>query len=1272
MTATPALQARFDLIRDRLLLRDAARLGRSIAGARNNPKFDVARFEKDVEAALLAAENRLRLRPETIHYPAELPVVQAKDELLKAIAEHQVVVVCGETGSGKTTQLPKLCLELGRGTRGLIGHTQPRRLAARSVANRIASELDGKVGELVGFETRFDRRMSERSLIKLMTDGILLAELSRDRELLAYDTIIIDEAHERSLNIDFLLGWLKRLLPRRPELKVIITSATLDPEKLAKHFANSRGEPAPILLVEGRTYPVEMRYRAPDQDDDLEGQVANGIESLWQSGKVGDTLVFLPGEREINDLARSLPGRFPRAEVLPLYSRLPAEKQDKVFASGGAPRIVLATNVAETSVTVPGIRYVVDTGTARINRFSPRLGVQQLQIEAVSQAAANQRAGRCGRVGPGVCLRLYDQQNFETRPAFTDPEILRSNLAGVILQMASLNLGDVEDFPWLDAPEGRHIADGYRLLQTLGALDDDKRITPLGRELGRLPLDPRIARIAQAGRGTAYREHVWVLAAALSVQDPHDVPPDQQNAARLKHAEWRHPKSDFLTLLNLWGRYQQWSAASSNRQLRKLCKEHFVSYLRMEEWESVHKQIVDILAKQDADKPKTDQPLDKLYTDIHKCLLAGLIDHIGQKDREKPDFNGPRGRRFKVFPGSTLSKKPPPWMMSAQLAQTSQLFGRINAEIQPEWLADVAPHLVKRVLQDPVWHAERGEVTAMEVVTLFGMQVLKRARHYGRDEPAKAREIFIREALVRGDMPNKPAFLDKNLALLDEVRDKEARLRRPDLLADESQFFDFYDTLLPADICTTVGLKNWLRKEPAAQRQLTMAEADALKPGANADVASLFPDHLDLAGSRIELSYSHDPGADADGVTFEIPIAHLFTLPAARFDWLVPGLLPAKIEALIRSLPMQLRRLCTPAAEYANAIANAANPNSGELLDAICMKFRDMNGVQLKPDDFAPAKLEAHLKPRLVLVGADGKALGEAESLLALQQRFGGAARTEITKRAETSAEAKRWTRDVVLDWDFGAMPAFIEVSGARAYPALVSANERIGLKLFESAEAAAEAHAVGTQALLLARVADRLKDLAKTARARLGISLAQTGLSAEQLALQVAERAARSYWNPAAIRDEAAFHAALSKRGEFGREAVKRLEEVCGWLITGMELRKKLDAIAKPWPDANTDLRNQLQTMFAPGFIDQIPDDVWPRIGIYLKAATVRADRLPHKPQRDLEMLKQIRAVAQHLKGPFHPARWLIEEWRIALFAQELKATGSPSAQKIQAALAA
>ena len=1321
MSQPAPLQAQFDLVRPQLLLRDAARLGRQLGGARNNPKFDAARFERDVQQALIAAENRARLLPASISYPAELPVVQAKDELLQAIRDHQVVVICGETGSGKTTQLPKLCLELGRGVRGLIGHTQPRRLAARSVANRIASELNTRVGELVGYETRFDRRVSERSLIKLMTDGILLAELQRDRELLAYDTIILDEAHERSLNIDFLLGWLKRLLPRRPELKLIITSATLDPEKLARHFsspsADGNGEmaPAPILLVEGRAYSVEMRYREPDPDDDLEGQVGAGIEELWRLGKVGDTLVFLPGEREINDLARSLPGRFPRAEVLPLYSRLPAEKQDRVFSSHGAPRIVLATNVAETSVTVPGIRYVVDTGTARINRFSPRLGVQQLQIEPIAQAAANQRAGRCGRVGPGVALRLYDEENFALRPAFTDPEILRANLAGVILQMATLGLGDVEEFPWLDAPEGRHVAEGYRLLQTLGALDEEKRLTPLGRELGRLPLDPRIARIALAGRDTPCREQVWILAAALSVQDPHEVPPDAQAAARAKHAEWQHPKSDFYTLLNLWQRWRGWSENASNRQLRKLCKEHFVSYLRMEEWESVYKQIVDMLgggqkgrdgdaapksadtrrpatrpgrAQGAVDESATDsaaaaaptpQSLETLYPALHKALLAGLIDHIGQKQLEKMDYVGPRGRRFRIFPGSTLAKKAPPWLMCAQLAQTSQLFARVNAAIEPEWLADVAPHLVKRVLQNPEWNAQRGIVTAMETVTLFGMQVLKRARHYGSDEPAAARVIFIREALVRGDMPKQPAFLEKNLALIDTVRDKEARLRRPDLLADEDQFFAFYDALIPADVCTTAGLNGWLRRLGAGQKPgegkalavLRMGEADVLKPGANADVASLFPDHLDLAGQRIRLSYSHDPGSDNDGVTFHIPIAQLFALPATRFDWLVPGLLPAKIEALIRTLPMQLRRLCTPAAEYASAIAASTAPEAGELLAAICARFHSMNGITLSPGDFAPGKLEAHLLPRLLLEDANGAPLGEATALNELQQRHGGTARTELSRRAAGSDEARRWTRDTVLDWDFGALPEYVEIDGARAYPALSVNEGRIALRLFESAAAAQQAHGAGTQALLLARVADRLRDLAKTARSRLGIALAQTGLSADALALQAAERAARAYWNPAAIRDEAAFRLALERRGEFGREAAARLDEVCNWLNAAMELRKRLDAAAKSWPDAASDLRKQLQTLFAAGFITEIPEENWARIAVYLKAASIRLDRLPHKPQRDLEMTRQIQAAAQKLSGPFHPARWVIEEWRVALFAQELRALGSPSAAKVQAALA-
>jgi ATP-dependent helicase HrpA len=1283
VSSLPEVQTRFDQLSGSLLLADAERLRRQLDGARRNPKFDFARYARDLDKAALAAENRARLRPTAIAWPENLPVVQARDELLAAIREHQVVVVCGETGSGKTTQLPKLCLELGRGLRGLIGHTQPRRLAARSVARRIAQELDSPLGELVGFETRFDRRVSERSLVKLMTDGILLAELQRDRELRAYDTLIIDEAHERSLNIDFLLGWLRRLLPRRPELKLIITSATLDPDKLARHFASAGGEPAPILLVEGRTYPVELRYRAPDEEGDLEQQVGDGIEELWRGGRVGDSLVFLPGEREINELARSLPGRFPRAEVLPLYSRLPAEKQDRVFSvSRGAPRIVLATNVAETSVTVPGIRYVVDTGTARINRYSPRLGVQQLHIEPIAQAAANQRSGRCGRVGPGVALRLYAEDDFAQRAPFSDPEILRANLAGVILQMAALNLGDVDDFPWLDPPEGRHVAEGYRLLQTLGALDEERRLTPLGRELGRLPLDPRIARIALAGREAGIcAEQVWVLAAALSVQDPHEVPPDAQAAARAKHAEWQHPKSDFLSLLQLWRRWQQWGEELSNRQLRRRCQESYVSYLRMEEWESVYRQIADLLAPRERGeakaeaKPLTPEELDKLYAPIHKALLAGLVDHIGQKAPEKVEYNGPRGRRFRIFPGSVLAKKAPHWLMSAQLAQTSQLFARVNAAIEPAWLAEVAPHLVKSVLQDPVWNPQRGEVTAMETLSLFGMQLLRRARHYGSDEPEAARRIFIMEGLVRGDLPHPPPFLEKNLALIENVKEKEARLRRPDLLGDEAQLYAFYDARIPADVCTTAGLNRWLRAQqrpgaPAAA-ELRMREADVVKAGANTDVATSFPDHLQLAGQRIRLSYSHAPGEEQDGVSFHIPMAQLFALPAERFDWLVPGLLAAKIEALIRTLPMALRRLCTPAAEYARAIAASIGPERGELLGAICVRFAEMNGAQLAPADFSPDRLEAHLLPRLVLEDAQGKAIDQAGTLAELQQRHGSAVRGELLRRAAASEEARRWTREQVADWDFGPLPESVQVAGAQAYPALSAEDGRVALRLFESAPAARQAHALGVQALLLSRVGDRLRDLARTAKSRLGIGLAQTGLAAEALAQQVAGRAAQNYWAPAAIRDPAAFAAALERRGEFGREAAARLDEVCNWLNAAMELRKRLGSIEKSWPQAGADLRAQLHSLFAPGFVEMIPEPQWRRVALYLKAGSIRLDRLPHKPQRDLDATKQIQALVARLPGPFHPARWIIEEWRIAQFAQELRAEGSPTPLKIEGALA-
>ena len=1269
MTDFADLRARLAAASPQLLARDAQRLTRQLARA-DAKRFDAPRFLVDLAACMQRQAVREALRPQTLRYPDELPVVQAREELLAAIRAQQVLIVCGETGSGKTTQLPKLCLELGRGMRGLIGHTQPRRLAARSVATRIAKELECPLGELVGFETRFDRRVSERSLVKLMTDGILLAELQRDRELLAYDTIIIDEAHERSLNIDFLLGWLKRLLPRRPDLKVIVTSATLDPERLSRHFND-----APIFTVEGRTYPVKLEYRPEAEEAETEDAVAEAIEHLWAGGKVGDTLVFLPGEREIHELSRMLAGRFPRAQVLPLYSRLPATQQDRVFTPGGPPRIVLSTNVAETSVTVPGIRYVVDTGTARMSRWSTRLGIQQLHIEGVSQAAANQRAGRCGRVGPGTCVRLYAEDEFAARAPFTDPEVLRANLAGVILQMATLGLGDVEEFPWLDEPDSRQISEGYRLLEMLGALDEDRRLTPLGRELARLPLDPRVARIALAGRDTGCAHEIWVLAAALSVQDPHEVPPDAQEQARAKHAEWRHPRSDFLTLLQLWHRWQQWGQDASNRQLRKLCKAHYVSYLRMEEWESVYKQIVDLLGERKTKmdlSASTPEKIEKMFAPLHQALLAGLVDHIGLKLPEKPEYQGPRGRRYKIFPGSKLAKKAPPWLMCASIVHTSQVFARTVAAIEPEWLSVVAPHLVKKVAQQPEWNASRGEVSCTEHLSIFGLPLGKQVRHYGSIDPVGARKIFLLDALVRGELSNKPVFLDKNLQLVEDVREKEARLRRPDLLGDEAQLLAFYDARIPADVCTAAALKRWLHTPGKTHgNTLRMRESDVLRSGANADIKHQFPDHIEIASHRLRLSYAHDPGTDADGVSFHIPIAFLYALPPERFDWLVPGLLPARIEGLLRTLPQALRRHCVPAADYADALANSLDPSAGALLPAICARFLAMTGLQLAPEDFAPNKLDAHLKPRLVLEDAQGRVLAQADSLTALQNAQVGPARAALVATAAQDDSTRRWVRERVLDWDFGDLPEHIALpSGARAYPALQIKEGQLSLSLLESADAAASAHALGVRSLLLARLNDRLRDLTRSAKAQLGLSQIGLALNPEDLARAVALRAASRAWELDSMRTQAAFQQALQHRGEFGRLAAAMLEEACVWLVSAMDLRKRLRALGSQWPEARADIGTQLDTLLAPGFVDVIPDAQWPRIAVYLKALSIRLDRLPNKPQRDLELTAQIKPFLARLPRPMHPARWVIEEWRVALFAQELRAEGAPNGPRVDAAL--
>ena len=1251
-------------VREQLLTRDAIRLARMLDGR----GLDIARFEQDVSRALAAAERRQRQRPAVIDYPDELPVVQAKDEILAALRDHQVIVLCGETGSGKTTQLPKLCLELGRGRRGLIGHTQPRRLAARSVAHRIAEELKQPLGQLVGFETRFDRRVSDTTLVKLMTDGILLAELQRDRQLLAYDTIIIDEAHERSLNIDFLLGWIRQLLPQRPDLKLIITSATLDPERLSRHFGG-----CPILQVEGRTYPVETRYRPPDPDGDLDATVADAVDECWQGGPRGDVLVFLPGEREINDLARSLPGRFPRAEVLPLYSRLPAAQQDRVFARGGAPRIVLSTNVAETSITVPGIRYVVDLGTARISRFSTRLGVQQLHVEPVAQSAANQRAGRCGRVGPGICIRLYEEADFLGRPLFTDPEILRANLAGVILQMTALGLGDVERFPWVDPPDSRNISDANRLLQTLGALDDDHRLTPQGRAIARLPLDPRIARIALAGRDTPVPQAVWVLAAALSVQDPHEVPPDQQTQARQQHAQWRHPKSDFLTLLQLWQRWQAEATGLNQRQQRKWCKARYVNYLRMTEWGQVYQQVADLLRGDGDDRrapwlPINPEDLERLSPVLHQALLAGLIDHIGLKRPEAPEFQGPRGRKFVIFPASTLAKKVPQWVMSAQLVQTSRLFARTNAAVDPAWLERVGAHLLKRTLQHPEWNPARGEVTSTEHVSLFGLPLARHQRHHGSAHPEEARAIFIREALVGGQWPRKPKVLQANLALIDTVREKEARLRRPDLLADDDALYAFYDQRLPAEVCTCAGLMRWLK---TADADLRMGEADVLRPGATTDVGQLFPDQVDIAGVRLRLSYTHDPSEDADGVSFHIPQAQLFSLPAERFDWLVPGLQPALMEALIRTLPQKLRRYCTPAAEFARAVLEAAGPDDGPVIPVLCRELQRMTGLELGPEHFEPARLPPHLRPRLLLEDEGRRLLGEADSLAGLQQRHRAPARAALQQVAAEDDSVRAWTRDALDSWDFEALPAQLQLpNGAQAHPALVADGEAVHLRLFESVAAAEDAHIAGVRALLLAQCGDRRRDLRKTARARFGTLLVGRPYGSDDLAESLVRRAADDILLDPLPRDREGWQAALEKRGQFSRYALDLLGDVVSWMQKAAELRRTLRGPLAMQDHAVADIDAQLDALLAPGFIERLPEDIWLRVPVYLKGIEVRLDRLPHKPQRDIELTDQLAPWRARLPAPFHPAHWLLEEWRIAAFAQALRAQGSPTPEKIIAAL--
>ena len=1296
---------------DSLTLRDAHRLGRRLESLRR--KADptaLAAVSDAIATAALRTELRAASRP-VISYPEELPISARRDDIAAAIRDHQVVVVAGETGSGKTTQLPKICLDLGRGVRGLIGHTQPRRLAARTVADRIAEELGTELGSTVGYQIRFTDRSSENTLVKLMTDGILLAEVQRDRKLLAYDTLIIDEAHERSLNVDFLLGYLRQLLPSRPDLKVIITSATIDPERFARHFAAVDGTPAPIIEVSGRTYPVEIRYRPlisdtenERRDDrsephDMPAGVCDAVEELCREGR-GDILVFLSGEREIRDTADALRGRLRPdggsglpVEILPLYARLSNADQHKVFAGHAGRRVVLATNVAETSLTVPGIRYVVDAGTARISRYSLRRKVQRLPIEAVSQASANQRAGRCGRVAEGICIRLYSEEDYLARPEFTEPEILRTNLASVILQMTAIGLGDVAAFPFVDPPERRSIADGVALLEELGALAPDGALTPVGRKLAQLPVDPRIGRmILEADRYGVLRE-VIVIAAALSIQDPRERPVEAQEAARAMHARFADPTSDFLAYLNLWTYLREQQRELSSAKFRKLRAKEYLHYLRVREWQDLVAQLREVAGSiglrwfGPRDVAQSGDP-----QKVHLALLSGLLTQIGTKDPETGEFLGPRNTRFSVFPGSALARRSPAWVMAAELVETSRLFARTVAKIEPEWVEPLAGHLLKRNYSEPHWERKRGAVVAYERVTLYGLTLVAgRKVDYARIDPGLCRELFLRHALVEGDWVTHHKFFTHNQALRAEVEDLENRSRRRGLLVDDDTLFAFYDARVPPDVVSARHFDAWWKKTRRTQPGLLDADPDTLRSDRGGDLRREdYPDTWTAATSSggtetFALSYQFEPGAEADGVTVHIPLSVLNRLSPVGFDWQVPGLREELITALIRSLPKAIRRSFVPAPDHAAAVLGRLDPTTGDsLTTALERELGARNGVPIDPDDWDWDRVPAHLRMTFRIEDERGCALGEGKDLPAL------AAALAPTVRSMVAAGAAALERPTLRGWPElpgGALPPTHEhVRDGRVvtgYPAVVDENGTPALRVLPDPAAARAAMAGGVRRLLLTEITPPVKAvLARLPnRAKLALAAAPHANGAAlfaDCADAAVDAIVTAHGGPA--RDAAAYAALVTA---VRAELPSRFETVVGHVVTILTMAQEVDAALARAADspAVADMRAQYSDLLHPGFVAETGAERLPDVARYLRGIARRLDKF--EPGRDAARMAQVAQLQREYEqflAALPPARrtdadvtairWMIEELRISLFAQTLGTAHPVSEKRILAAM--
>jgi ATP-dependent helicase HrpA len=1295
----------------------------------------------------------------TIEFPEDLPVSARRDDIMSAIQAHQVVIVCGETGSGKTTQLPKMALALGRGSwkkwgsdtdfakqnsgsdphlskpkpkrRQIIGHTQPRRIAATSVAKRIAEELKTPLGEVVGYKVRFQDKLSRDASVKLMTDGILLAETQTDPLLQAYDTLIIDEAHERSLNIDFLLGYLRQLLPRRPDLKIIITSATIDADRFAQHFASSKG-PAPVLMVSGRTYPVEMRYRPFEEsrDYDVCSAIADAVDELWRGAPRGDILVFLPGEREIREAAEHLRGHLSHnaytrhVDVLPLFARLTQAEQERVFETGGAPRIVLATNVAETSLTVPGIRFVIDAGLARVKRYSYRSKVEQLLVEPISQSAANQRAGRCGRVADGVCIRLYDEKDFNGRPRFTEPEILRSSLAGVILRMMSLRLGEVAEFPFLEAPRPKAIADGFQLLNEIGAVTDDHTLTEVGKSLAKLPLDPRVARMILAAREQQALREVLIIASALSVQDVRDRPLQAQTQADQAHAKFKDEKSEFSGYLRLW----EWLEASrggsgetarlSNRQHENLLRQNFINIRRWREWRDVHSQLLSVVTEQRwaiNDKPAS-------YEQLHVALLSGLLGNIGCKQDEEDVYLGARGIKFYRHPGVHLKKKPGKWLVSAELVETTRLFGRGLAQIEPLWLERVGAHLLKKQLLDPHWEPRQGEVVAYERATLYGLVVYSgRKVPFAKADPLLARQIFIQQALVEAQWQTSLGFMAANKKLISQVMDLEHKSRRQDVLVDDAMIHAFYQQNLPADIANCKSLERWYkdetqRRHAAGERSepLVMTRESLMRHEAVGITAQAFPKMLRLGGVDCAAEYLHVPGDPKDGVTVTVPLFVLNQVSEERAEWLVPGMLKDKIQALLKSLPQRPRSRFVPLPENAARLANELSApevfGAGGLTEVLLKKVRDETSLDIKRTDFKLDMLSAHFFMNFKVVDEHGRQLGQGRNLGALKAELGSKARgafqalagLKLATAAEKLGSETDFSKSVsdpnfadpnflnqkYTTWSFGELPELMEISkGGQSligFPALVDMGDAVSVEVFDEPDVAAAKNRAGLRRLFALQIKDALKYLEKNIPDLQKMAVAYMPLGgADELKAQIIDVALnRAFLLEPLPNDETGF----KRRTDEGRGRLTLIANEVARLASGLlsefALAQRKIKDTKNAPDATADCTQQLQRLLPKNFLTTTP---WPQLqhaARYLKAISLRLEKYRADPARDALRLAELKPLEQKYwrlvaerKGQTDARmlefRWLLEELRVSFFAQELRTPQPVSVKRLEKAWA-